>query len=770
MKILKYILLALGGLVILAGAALAYIASTFDPNQYKPQIVKAVKEKTQRTLKLEGDIALSFWPSIGARIGRASLSERASEREFAAVEEAHVSLKLLPLLSKQAIVDTVRIKGLRASVVRAKDGSTNVDDLAGPPPAKDAPAAKGAEADFKVDIAGVEIEDAAIQYADQAAGLKYAFSKLNLKTGRIAPAVPTGIALSVRAQRDKPRLDLQTALKTRLAFDPGRSLALDDLALDAKGVAAGITNLALKATGSAMANVTSGEFTASKLNVSLTGMSGKDALDIKVDVPRLSLAGDKASGDKVAVVAKITGPGGTLHASLMLPGIEGTAQAFRSGAAHLDLDLKRGDLAVKAKLASPVAGNLKARQLNLPKLKASLSASGPNLPGKSIAGELAGSAAVDGAKQSVQANLAGKVSDSQIKAQVGVTGFAPLAFKFNAVVDQLDVDRYLPPKAAGGAPGAAAPKQPEQPFDLTALRGLRGGGTLRFGALKVNNVKASNVRMDVRANGGRVDVSPLTAGFYQGSLSSAVTVNAAPATPTFAAKHNMSGINVGAFLKDLAGNDTLEGRGNVTADVTTQGSTVTALKKALNGNAAVKLTNGAVKGIDIAGSIRNAKARLGTLRGEQTQKADKSQKTDFSELTATFRIANGVARNNDLSLKSPLLRVGGEGEINIGEDTVNYLVKASIVGTTQGQGGRELGDLRGVTVPVRVAGPLANPSYKLDFGAMATETAKQEIKGRLQERLLGGAAAKGAAPAPGTAPAPAPGDSVRDKLRSIFGR
>jgi len=522
-------------------------------------------------------------------------------------------------------------------------------------------------------------------------------------------------------------------------------------------------------TGSAMANARNGEFTASKLNVSLTGTSGKDALDIRIDVPRLSLTADKAAGDKVAIVAKITGPEGVTQAALMLPGIEGTAQAFRSGAASLDLDVKRGDLAVKAKLASPVTGNVKAQQFTLPQLKASISASGPNLPGKSITGELAGSATVDGAKQSAQANLAGKIADSNLKALVGVTGFAPLGLNFNLDIDQLDVDRYLPPKAAVGAPGTAAPKQPEQPFDLTGLRSLRANGSLRFGALKANNVKASNVRMDVKANGGRLEVNPLTAGFYQGSLSSVVTVNAAPATPTFAAKHNMSGINVGAFLKDLANNDTLEGKGNVTADVTTQGNTVTALKKALNGAAAVKLADGALNGIDIAGSIRDAKAKFGTRQGEQAQAADKRQKTDFSELTATFKIANGIARNNDLAMKSQLLRVGGEGEINIGADTLNYLIRASVVGTSKGQDGRGAEDLRGVTVPVRVSGPLAAPSYKLDFGSVVTDTAKQKLEQRVSDELqrrLGGGAAKGDA----AKEEAKSGGSTRDALKGLFGR
>ena len=782
MKILKYGLWALGGLILLIGAVAAYVAATFNPNQYKPQIIAAVKEKTQRTLRLDGDIALSFWPSIGAKVGKASLSERGSDTEFAAVQEARVSLKLLPLMSGEAIVDTVTLRGLRANLVKRKDGTTNVDDLAGAPPPKEAPVPKKkAEGEpLKVDIAGVEIQDAALQYTDLAAGTKYALTNLALKTGRLAPGVPTRIDLSVNALSDKPKVDLKTVLKTRLAFEPGQSLALDDLDLEAKGTAAGITNLALKVTGAATANIKTAAYTANQLNVTLTGTSGKDALDVRAQVPKLQLTADKATGDKVAVVAKITGPDGVTQANLSLPGIEGSAEAFRSAAAQLDLDLKRGDVAVKARIASPLTGNVKAQQISLPQLKATINASGPHLPGKSLAGELSGSARVDGAKENAQANLSGKVGDSQIKAQFGVSDFAPLALSFNVDIDQLDVDRYLPPKpaAAAGKPGAPGDKkgppaasgsaQPEKPFDLTGLRNLNANGKVHVGSLKVNNIKASNVRVDVKANGGRVDVNPLTASLYQGTLSSAVSVNAAPATPTFAVKHNMTGVQIGPLLRDAADTDTLEGKGNVSLDVTSQGNTVDAIKRALNGKAAVKLNDGAIKGIDIAGALRGAKARLGQLRGEQVQAADKNQKTDFSELTATLQIQKGVARNNDLSLKSPLLRGGGEGVINIGEGTLDYVLKASIVGTTKGQGGRAAEDLRGVTVPVRVSGPIAAPSYKLDFSSMATDAVKDRVADEIGKRLGGGAKAGDAAKKEGATKDDKGG--TRDVLRGIFGR
>jgi len=782
MKILKYVLLAAGAVTLLLVAVVAYVAATFDPNAYKTDIIKLVKEKKNRTLKLDGDIRLSFWPNIGAELGKASLSELKSEREFAAVESARVSVKLVPLFSRQMVVDEVTVKGARAAIVRFKDGRMNIDDLLGEED-------KDKAQPVVFDIAHVTIENSAFSFRDEAKKSQYSLSSVNLKTGRVANKVPTKVDLAATVQAAEPKVSVGTTLKTKLTFDLDQQVyILEDLGLEAKGEAGDIRNLVLKASGGVTARLKTNEFTTEKLSVAMTGTSGKENLDVKLDAPKLVLTADKASGEKVALVYKTTGPQSALSASLALPGVEGTAKAFRSSAMTADVDLKQGELAIKAKITSPVSGNLESKQLNLPSLVASITASGPDIPGKTLSGELKGAAAVDGAKESVQANLAGKVADSTIKGRVGITRFAAPAFNFDLEVDQLDVDKYFPPSAAGKQ------KQPEKPLDLSALKNLNANGTLKVGSLKFNNIKATNVRLDVKAAGGRVDVSPLTASLYQGSLSSAATINAAGATPTFAVKHSMNGISIGPFLKDLADNDTLEGKGNVTLDVTTQGNTTAALKKALNGNAALKLVDGAVKGIDIAGSIRNAKAKLGTLRGEQTQQANKSEKTDFSELTGTFNIRNGVARNNDLSLKSPLLRVGGEGDINIGEDTLNYLVKASIVGTTKGQGGRDLTDLSGVTVPVRVTGPLAAPSYKLDFGSMVTDVAKQEVQkrvtGELEKRLGGmipGAApkpdaGKGAQPAakaePGKA-AEAPKDAksgsssrdaAKDVLKGIFGR
>ena len=477
----------------IAGVA-AYIAATFDPNDYKPQIIRLVQEKKQRTLKLDGDIKLAFWPSLGADLGRLSLSEFKSDREFAAVESARVSLALMPLLSKELVVNEVAIKGVRANIVRFKDGRMNIDDLL----ARD----EQKQEQFKFDIDHVAIENAALNFHDEAKGAQYALSKVNLKTGRIANGVPTKVELSFAAQGNQPKHNLTADLKTRLTFDLDKQVyALEDLVLEAKGQVADIDNLAARVAGNATARLKTGEFTADKLSVAMTGASGKNNFDVKLDAPKLNFTADKASGDKVTVVAKITNPQGTTGVNLTLPGIEGTAQAFKSNAMTLDLDMKRGDLTVKSKLSSPVSGNLQARQVSLPKLVASISASGPNLVSKGVSGEFAGGANIDGAKQNAQANLTGKVGDSNIKARLGVAGFTPPGINFDIDIDQLDIDRYMP-TAAGGKP-AGGQKQPDQPFDLSWLKNFHASGTLRIGVLKAAGAKASKVRLDIKPEGGR---------------------------------------------------------------------------------------------------------------------------------------------------------------------------------------------------------------------------------------------------------------------------
>jgi AsmA protein len=137
---------------------------------------------------------------------------------------------------------------------------------------------------------------------------------------------------------------------------------------------------------------------------------------------------------------------------------------------------------------------------------------------------------------------------------------------------------------------------------------------------------------------------------------------------------------------------------------------------------------------------------------------DPSKRTDFSEITASFNIRNGVANNQDLQGKAPLFRLSGAGDIDIGNSTLNYGAKASLVATSKGQGGRDLANLAGVTIPVRVTGPFEKPDVTVDFAELIAKS------GLGLGRALGAAGGAAGSAAGGAAGA------IGDKVRGLFGR
>jgi AsmA protein len=171
-----------------------------------------------------------------------------------------------------------------------------------------------------------------------------------------------------------------------------------------------------------------------------------------------------------------------------------------------------------------------------------------------------------------------------------------------------------------------------------------------------------------------------------------------------------------------------------------------------------------VHGINLAQKLREVKSALSggslaSLGSSQTQAASSTEKTDFSELTGSFVIRNGVATNNDLQAKSPLLRLNGAGTIDIGAGALDYTVQASVVGTLAGQGGGDLASLRGVTVPVHLTGPFTALSYQLDWGSLARQAVKSQATEQVKN-LIGGKLKQGQQ---------SPGQNVGDALKGLLG-
>src|SRR5882762_4277332 len=527
-KQVKYLGLALGGVVVLLVAVVLVFALTFDPNRYKDDIERMAKERTGRTLKLQGELKLAFFPSLGASVGGVTLSERGSNREFVALQSAHASVKLMPLLHGQVIVDAVRVSGLKAQIVKNKDGTYNFSDLG--KAEKPAPGKKDQSTPVIFDIAGVDIDRAAVAYSDTNTGQEISLSDLKLHTGRIAENAQGTVEFATTAKRNQPPLEAKIALHGSYSLQP------DSIGL---------------------------EFTA-------------------------------------------------------------------------------------------------------------------------------------------------KLDASNIKGKLEMARTAQPSYRFGLDIDLLNLDRYL----------AASENKPDAAVDLAGLKGLNAQGQLQVGALQVQGLKLSKLKAQLKAAGGRAEISPHSASLYEGELSGALSLDGN--ANRIALKETLSNVSVGPLLRDLARQERLEGKGDVALELAAAGATASAMKRSLAGTAKVRLRDGAIKGIDIAELLRKARAAAGKQSG---QAADSKERTDFSELSATFSIKNGVAHNDDLDLKSPLLLIGGAGDIDIGRSTINYVAKASVVG--------------GLTVPVKLAGPLDAMKYEVDYRAVAGDLAKSKVGDKVRDRLKG---------------------------------
>lgn len=338
------------------------------------------------------------------------------------------------------------------------------------------------------------------------------------------------------------------------------------------------------------------------------------------------------------------------------------------------------------------------------------------------------SADLDGAGK-LDAKLGGEFDGSPFKLALAMPRLAPASYRFELDVQRLHLDRL---RGRGGATPPSAPASPNKPLDLSALRELEASGKLRIGALQVMNLELAQVRAELRAGGGRVLLNPLAAELYQGKLSGSASLSATSVPARVGLHSALEGVAIGALLKDFAGTDRLQGRGQVTLDVAGTVGTVGAMMKSLDGTARLALKDGAVRGVNVAQIIRVAKAaheaaRRGGGAATQVGNAARGEATDFSELTANFRIAAGVAHNDDLAAKSPLLRLGGSGDIDLGAGRLDYTVRATIVSSLEGQGGAELQGLRGQTVPIRLSGPFDAIGWRIDFGAMLKEAAQAEL-------------------------------------------
>jgi AsmA protein len=341
-------------------------------------------------------------------------------------------------------------------------------------------------------------------------------------------------------------------------------------------------------------------------------------------------------------------------------------------------------------------------------------------------------------------------------------------------VERLDLNPYLPPEqppAAAGKPAAGSPAGApaaagwsNEPIDIPGLKAANADFAFAAGAILVRKIQIGRSSVALSLKEGRLVADLKELALYQGNGQGRMVVDGSGAVPAIDYALKLAGVQAEPLLRDAADFERLSGTAAADIAVNGRGRSQRELVGALQGKGSVRFTDGAIKGLNIAAMVRNVQGAF------LDPGAKAPQQTDFTELGGTYTITNGILKNSDLQMMSPLLRVTGAGTVDLPRRTVDYRLEPKAVATIEGQRGRE--GLAGVMVPVIIQGPWDNLSYRPDLAGAI----KEQLPGKALEGLKGvvpglPGAAKPPAPAGTTGDAaPAPPSAPVEGLKKLFGR
>jgi AsmA protein len=346
-------------------------------------------------------------------------------------------------------------------------------------------------------------------------------------------------------------------------------------------------------------------------------------------------------------------------------------------------------------------------------------------------------ALLDGSRADLK-NLSGQINGLDLSGQLSASRLTAKPL-INAVLalGELNVDDFVvaeTSEASSSAETQASDAETEAaraqlnatPVDVSALKTLDAKLKLSAKALKASGLTATNAEMVADISNGVLTLSKLSTDLYQGNLNASAKVDANAKPARFQWQHQLQNVEAALLQEDMMEKAYISGSANMDSRLTMAGDTVGALRQSLAGQGNLAFVDGALKGINVAGTLRKAFAKFKKqpLPENETEVLD----TDFSSATASFTISNGILNNPDMLVESPLIRITGEGDINLVNETLNYRAKPVVVASLEGQGGRSLDELDGLPIPVKCSGALAAPDCSTDFSGLLKDQAKAALE------------------------------------------
>jgi len=707
-KILGLVILGLLLLLVALGFALTHL---FDPNDYKDEIRELARNKAGLELNIAGDIGWSLFPWLGLELHDTTLaSARTPQQPFADLRMLGLSVRVLPLFSREVQMSDITLNGLNLTLARDENGKGNWEGVGQPaasderpdetPPAEQTePLADEQEPDrpsrpLRLDIDSLTVSDARVAYHDARSGQQFSAEGIELTTGAIREATSIPVKLNAFFGSNKPVMRARTELQGALRFD-------------------------------------------NKLQ--------------RYQLENLRLSGE-ASGEPLQGKTLSFSAQGQLLVDLAADIAEWTSLKFTANQLRGLGELKARDLQDQPKMA----GTLSIAELNL---RAFLDGLGQQLPAMADTTALSKAELVTrlaGTSTSLtfeELNL--KLDDSTFTGQVGISDFAKQALRVNLKGDRLNLDRYLPPPSADDSAGAARQSEvdateaavigtgttplPDKPtqqawseasvLPIGALRSLDTQVNLDIDSLTAMKLPLDGFSLKARTAGGLLALEEMRGGIYNGRMEASASLDVRPEVPLITAQARLARVPVERLLESQDEKVVIKGLLNLDSDIRTQGNSQKAWIDNLNGKIGFIVDNGILVDANLEQQLCRA---IATLNRKPLTSEPRSKDTPFRELKGNLILRNGVASNPDLKASIPGLTVNGNGDVDLRVLGMDYRVGIVIEGDNGAMPDPacEVNDRYvGIEWPLRCRGPL-------ELGAKACRFDKDGL-GKIAARLAG---------------------------------
>lgn len=686
MKLLLKISLGILALILIIVLGFAF---TFNPNDYKNEIITLFKDKTGRDLSIPGDISLSLFPWIGIDLGAIEISNAKGfgKHPFAKMSHLQVRAKFWPLFQQRLEADTIVIEGLKLNLSKNKNGISNWDDLikntnrtklsskTTPKTSTKTTSEKGSSKNILAAIAlnGLEIRQAQFNWHDQQQKQKITIKDVQLSAGKLRPE--TKIPFNVEFHLQKKSLDARINFDSQIVFS---------------------------------SNVKQFFF----YDTQLTSIM------------------------KLAPLKKPLAP--QFNSELMKLDLE--KQTFNSKKLLLsEGSLKlQAKIAVKKLLSNPyVNSHISIHSFNPRTLAENFAIQLPAIEDKNALTQLSAQLDVKGTLKNIElSNIKLTLDNTHISGNAKIKP-APASSSANLLVDNINFDRYLPKPVLAKPESKTSKNKSTNKNNEVALIPIALFSTINLDAdlkikkFRIKNTHWNNLHFATHAKNGRIQIKPLTMQGYDAKIQSDFTIKIVKNNALLSANLNIHNIKAGKLLSDLIGKDKLKGRTSITANFNTSGIKLSQLKQNLNGKFKLDLQNGTLKGFDLNHQQKVLKAKV---KRQTIPAAPKPEETKIANLSASAIIKNGILNNKDLRASTPLSRIAGHGVVDIVKEQINYIASVKFTSSTDIKTDTPFEKMNAIPLDIHVRGTFDKPEIKVDFQKALGQLLKKELK--KQERKI----------------------------------